>query len=114
MRCLILDDEPMIVEAAVALLGQFCDVVPVTSSIDALHVVQTQSFDIVITDLNMPDVDGLAICKAARSVNPDVHTILITGMVGGADIDSRDVSLILPKPFSWVKLVSYIQQKVST
>lgn len=107
MRCLVVDDEPMIVDAACALIGDLCEVTTMTVAVDALELLQRDPFDIVITDLNMPDVDGLALCNAARTVNPAVHTVLITGMVGGSDIQSLDVSLILPKPFSWAKLVSY-------
>lgn len=60
MRCLVVGDEPIIVEAVTALLGHLCDVVPSVDAVDALALINAEQFDSIITDLNMPNVDGIA------------------------------------------------------
>lgn len=45
----------------------------------ALALMQKTNADILITDIRMPDLDGLALCRAAREYNPAVQMILISG-----------------------------------
>jgi len=44
-----------------------------------LEKVQKTNFDIVITDLKMPDVDGIELLKKVKELNPDTIVIVITG-----------------------------------
>lgn len=44
----------------------------------AIELIQTQSFDIVITDLRMPGRDGLGVLRAAREFSPDTSVIIVT------------------------------------
>jgi len=46
---------------------------------DALEMMQSSSFDVVIADIKLPDVGGLEILELAREINPDVAVIMITG-----------------------------------
>jgi len=46
---------------------------------DALEMMQSSSFDVVIADIKLPDVDGLEILELAREINPDVAVIMMTG-----------------------------------
>src|SRR6185312_1757652 len=50
-----------------------------TSSRAALAVLQDQSFDLVLTDLNMPEMDGITFLKAAREIDSDLVGIVMTG-----------------------------------
>jgi DNA-binding NtrC family response regulator len=83
MRILVVDDE----EAVLALLSQLCtreghDVSAVKSAGDALGELRTKPFDLLITDIVMPDLDGLALVKRARAMQPDIMPIVITGHSG--------------------------------
>jgi len=51
-----------------------------------LQVVEEHAVDLILTDLRMPDMDGLAVLQAARRINPDIEVVLITahGSVSGA------------------------------
>ncbi len=45
---------------------------------EALHKFQTQRFDLVITDLRMPQMDGLGLLKSLKKISPDTPVIMIT------------------------------------
>jgi YesN/AraC family two-component response regulator len=46
---------------------------------EALKTIETQCFDVVITDIIMPDTDGLEVIYQTRLVQPDAKIIAITG-----------------------------------
>jgi DNA-binding response OmpR family regulator len=86
----------------------------------ALHVVQTDAPDIVILDLGLPDMDGLAVLKAVREKQVDLPVLLLTaraslddrisGLDGGADD-------YLPKPFEMTELFArlrVLERRLST
>ena len=56
-------------------------VVSARSGADAVQALETagNSFDIVLTDLMMPGVDGMAVLRAARLSNPLAHVVIMTG-----------------------------------
>ena len=68
---LVVDDEPKLgkfVAQALELDGH--QVVHETSGRGALGRLAERAFDVVVTDLRMPDVDGLAVLQAARARRP--------------------------------------------
>ncbi len=46
---------------------------------EALERMRDQAIDLVITDLNMPEMDGMELTKRIKSASPDVPVIVITG-----------------------------------
>ena len=79
-RVLIVDDEPDIVENWARLLardGYRC--VTATDGERALALLESEHPDIVLTDLRMPRVDGMAVLARARELDPDAVVIVITG-----------------------------------
>jgi YesN/AraC family two-component response regulator len=46
---------------------------------EALRLMQAGAFDLVLTDLNMPSMDGTALLRAIKSVNPELPVVIITG-----------------------------------
>jgi DNA-binding NtrC family response regulator len=103
-RILIVDDEPDMVENCARILGRAgCECVTATSGRRALELLDGGHVDLVLTDLQMPEVDGLALLRHARELDPARPVIMITGF---ATIESA-VSAVkegafdyLPKPFS--------------
>jgi DNA-binding NtrC family response regulator len=85
-RILVVDDEPKLgkfVAQALELDGQH--VVRVTSGREALEqLTVTPAVEIVITDLRMPDVDGLAVLKAARG-RPNPPEVIVMTAFGTAE-----------------------------
>src|SRR2546427_2198366 len=79
-RILVVDDEPHVVQIFQDLLAQRgYEVVSSTNGDDAIVKVTTGSFDLVLTDINLPGVDGLEVVRAAKAADKDTCVILITG-----------------------------------
>jgi PAS domain S-box-containing protein len=103
---LFVDDEPALAQAAqkmLALLGY--QVHTATSSLKAreLFISDPTAFDLVITDLTMPDMTGTRLVKELREIRPDVPVILCTGFsdqVSAEMLESMGISGLLLKPIT--------------
>lgn len=79
-KILIVDDEAPSREALVLLLKNAdSDVMGAGSGKEAFDLLGENDFDIIITDLFLPDLDGIDILKQVKSVSPAMEVILITG-----------------------------------
>lgn len=79
-RILLVDDEASIRITLGALLERSgYDVTPTESSKQALQLLERQAFDLLLTDLKMPEIDGMRVVAAARQCQPDVAVIVLTG-----------------------------------
>jgi len=79
-RILVVDDEPHVVQIFQDLLAQRgYEVDSSSNGDDAIVKVTTGSFDLVLTDINLPGVDGLEVVRAAKAADKDTCVILITG-----------------------------------
>ncbi len=77
---LIIDDNKAELEAMTDVLSlPEYNIVTSSSGKEALKIIQQQDFDVVLTDLVMPDIDGMEILKTAKSIDPDAQVIMITG-----------------------------------
>jgi signal transduction histidine kinase/DNA-binding response OmpR family regulator len=79
-RILVVDDEEQVVAIFRDLLTQQgYDVVASDNGDDAIAKVTSEKFDLVLTDINLPGVDGLEVVRAAKAADKDTVVILITG-----------------------------------
>ena len=81
-RILFIDDEQPIVNLAKQVMERLgYDVVTKTDSIEALRLIQANpaKFDLVITDLTMPNMAGDALAQEIMRIRPDIPIILCTG-----------------------------------
>ena len=75
------DDEPVlsdITKLSLERSGKYC-VDTVNSARTALDMIQTGGYECIISDYEMPDMNGLELLKAVRSINPDIPFILFSG-----------------------------------
>ena len=80
-RVLYVDDEPDLLEVDKLFLeqsGQLC-VDIITSAPAALSRIQKENFDAIVSDYQMPEMDGIAFLKIIRASYPDLPFILFTG-----------------------------------
>jgi DNA-binding NtrC family response regulator len=80
LEILILDDETIVGERLKASLekdGHSLEIF--TSSVEALKSLKEKTFDIVVTDIRMDDVDGIEILEQARKKSLRTKVIMITG-----------------------------------
>lgn len=79
-RLLVVDDEAAQVEALCRTLEyEGFSVTGFTGAAAALSALRGGSFDIVLTDLTMPGMDGIAFLNAAREIDPGLAGIVMTG-----------------------------------
>ncbi|TET38074.1 MAG: sigma-54-dependent Fis family transcriptional regulator [Planctomycetota bacterium] len=80
LSVLIVDDEPDIVSGMEQMLGELpLDVSGVSDAQKARNLISEKRFEIIISDIAMPDVDGFELLELAIERDPDVVFIMITG-----------------------------------
>ncbi len=79
-RILVVDDEESIRDLLrLVLTGEGYSVVTVNDGEEAIEHLEAQRFDLVITDLVMPVVNGVEVLRAAKRIDPNYPVIVITG-----------------------------------
>jgi len=80
--CLVVEDSPMMRQLLVFALARIkrISVTEAEDGVDALRKLAGSSFDLIVTDINMPIMDGLKLVKRIRSdqAHKDVPIIIIT------------------------------------
>lgn len=82
---------------------------------EALRRLHEKSFDLLITDLRLPGMDGLELLTRARQVYPSMRTLLVTAY-GSAQVETRARELgshYLPKPFRLRDLLDRVDSILS-
>lgn len=88
-RILLVDDEPEILNVASTMLRKAgYEVTEATNGIHALEVIASndQEFDMMITDIRMPELDGVELARSLAKSRPEMPVILSTGY---ADLSTR-------------------------
>jgi signal transduction histidine kinase len=83
--------------------------------LEALKKIEKGSFDLVITDIKMPKMDGLKLCKQIRASYPDIQILVMTGSVDleqAIELLNLRVSGLIRKPFSIEELSDKITNSV--
>lgn len=81
-KILVVDDEPIIANGITAMIQGFQLNLAITtrySAEEALAFSQTQALDIIITDINMPVINGIELIRLIRQTNPQTQIIVLTG-----------------------------------
>ena len=120
IKIIITDDEPDILQLLNSELTDFDENFEITlanSGYEALNCLQLEGYDMLITDIAMPDMDGFELYKRAKDIRPDISIIMMTGF--GYDpnhtvVNAKKAGLkdVIFKPFDISKLVSMIYQRV--
>jgi PAS domain S-box-containing protein len=79
-RLIIVDDETELMTALCEILTRHgYETVGYTSGAEALAKLKEQDFDLLLTDLMMPEMDGIELLQAALKIDPDIVGIVMTG-----------------------------------
>ena len=80
-RVLVADDHPEMVKAVCRLLALDCEVVgSVADGSAVLEAAQRLQPDVIVLDLNLPNVNGLEACRQITQANPEMKVIVFTAM----------------------------------
>ena len=116
-RILVIDDNTTMREAVCEMLQQAgYETISVENGRFAAQIHRTDPVDLVITDLFMPETDGLEIIFQFRHDFPDVKLIAVSG--GGshglvellAVAKQMGAQRALMKPFTWEELLAAVQE----
>ena len=111
-RILVVDDQASMAEAlADDLAEEGYEAVAISSATEAMGLLEVETFDAVVTDLRMPDADGLTILATSRRLDPRRPVIVMTAF---SAVDSAIESIrqgayhYLTKPFKTSELVLFL------
>jgi FixJ family two-component response regulator len=112
-RVLIVDDEPGMIELVTDVVKQAgnCRLIVAQNVAQARKILATEKIDLMLTDVGLPDGDGMSLLSSLRERHPLAAAVVITGnpSVGGAvDALREGVVDFLPKPFSAAHLTERI------
>ncbi len=117
---LLVDDEESIRKMVRAVLGEkeyaFTEA---SNGVEALEMMETQSFDLILTDVIMPDCDGIELVMSVRKKLPDIKVIVMSG--GGrvrADhylnlAEKLGAARVFEKPFNTAELRETVSELLS-
>ena len=112
---LIVDDEPDIRDVlSQALQAKGYRVTAAEAGHEALRIVKSDPPNLLVSDLQMEDSDGLELIEQIKQQMPDLPVILLTGMIFDADVIretiSKKVSCYLDKTSSLSKVMQEVQR----
>ena len=115
---LVVDDEPSIREITQRTLEAFnYRVIAASDGAEAVAIYarQPRDFALVLTDMMMPIMDGMATIKVLRHINPSVRIIAASGLASGDDfakLQGTDMPHFLPKPFAAQTLLHLVREVI--
>jgi CheY-like chemotaxis protein len=119
-RILLVDDDPMITELVVDMLSiEGYDVDTANNGIEALQKLERQRYDLIITDLHMPKLDGSGFYRelAQRKLHSLKRIIFLTGTTGESAehrfVQDSGVPVLL-KPFNVSDLIELVRRLLSS
>jgi two-component system, cell cycle response regulator CpdR len=106
------DEEAMRAYLARALENAGYDVVAVDRGTEALPLLETQHFDLLLSDIVMPEMDGIELAQRCAEVSPATKVMFITGFAAVTLKANREApqAKVLSKPFHLRDLVLEVQR----
>ncbi|MGH9760767.1 MAG: response regulator [Blastocatellia bacterium] len=108
---LIVDDEEYVRQLLVSCLGSTYSCLAADNAEQAIEHLGNQQFDLVVTDITMPGISGLELCKMLRESHPGTPVLIISGLQGEV---YRDQALkhgargFIEKPFDLGNLMTLV------
>ncbi len=110
-RILIVDDEPLIRTALSAAFREDNTLVTAVScGSDALEEIDQNRFDLCFIDIHLPDMNGLNIMKAVKTVSPGTKIVIMTGSEVDDDMLKfirQHADLLMSKPFDLDRIKTF-------
>ena len=114
---LLVDDEADLTDGLVRLLTRFSHTcLTASSGREAIAIIDADRIDLVVTDLHMPDMDGMAVARSARGKQPPIPVILMTAYPA---LESRPLlvvlgAIFLSKPFANADFLRAVQEALAS
>jgi len=115
-RVLIVDDDPLILETIcffVSSFGYACDTA--SSGLEALDILTREEFQIIISDIVMPGMNGMELLKQVKNFYPKIGVIIVTGYAENysySDVIRAGAIDFISKPFQKDELEAKLDRVV--
>jgi EAL domain-containing protein (putative c-di-GMP-specific phosphodiesterase class I) len=117
-RVLLVDDERSLARALSKLLELAgCIVVTASEGREALALIASSAFDVIVSDIRMPGVDGLALLRAIRAKDLDVPVVFLTGsptLETATEAIAYGAFRYLTKPIDGQELAAVVERAAQT
>jgi len=119
IRILVIDDEPLIAQPLVdALAAEGYEVEMAVNGRRALEKIKDHTYDLILSDLRMPELDGVGLYRELERRQPELlrRMIFVTGAIDHPDYQrflAQTPVLVLAKPFSLSALHALTRQVLS-
>lgn len=114
---LVVDDNQAVLRVLSRILGSRGHTIILThDGNEALGLIDKTDFDLVLTDLMMPNVSGWTIAQKVKIKDPNIPVILLTGSALGhddEDLVEKGIDLLLPKPVDAETLTKSVEQLIA-
>lgn len=116
-RILVVEDEEMFAKVFEEMLSQCGHAVCVArTGEEAIEQFKKSNFDLVFTDLGMPEMSGWQVARTIKSIQPKTPVVLVTGWGTKAleeEADGAQVDMVLSKPVRFEELQSIVAKALS-
>jgi len=113
-KILIVDDEQFVRELLAKILRKKGhDARPVADAEEALRQLAAERFDLVLTDVVMPGMDGFDLLRKIKGLHPDVKVVVLTGYARKQSISDfllYGADEYLAKPFQVTELLAAVDR----
>jgi CheY-like chemotaxis protein len=114
-KILVVDDDDIIMESLSQLLAWLGhEVFTANNAYSGLNLFRKRPFDVVLTDYDMPRMDGITFAHHIKEIFPDTLIILMTGHDRASilkQIENSEIDLALFKPFDFLEIVHILQEQ---
>lgn len=117
---LLVDDEWLVLESVKIMLeDKGHRVATARNGVEALDLLRAQPIELLVTDIVMPEMDGLSLLARVRESHPGVRALVISG--GGrkaaeaylAEAERIGADVVLPKPFKIDELAAAVARALA-
>ncbi len=111
---LVVDDEENIRELLTSILTRFNhNVTTATDGMEGIAAFRNEDYDIVFTDLGMPEMSGWEVAQQIKNIDPNVMMVLVTGW--GIELDEnelkkKNIDSVISKPFQIKQILDVVSE----
>jgi two-component system CheB/CheR fusion protein len=114
MRILLVEDAPDIREVFTVLLrAEGAEVAPAASGVEAREIARTREFDVVLTDLGLPDIPGDVLIRQLLAECPKHARVLVVTGYGEPYISrarQAGADVVFTKPVEWSRVLEFLER----
>lgn len=117
-KVLIVDDNELVREVTKEIIKSKNDLQTseATNGKEALHLLQNKTFDLLIVDIAMPEMDGIELIDKLKASGSSIPIIVLSGVLNHNTreyLKSKKTILIIEKPYSIETLVASVEKIIS-